>query len=328
MFASHKRASPETIGFFLVPKFSMIAFISAIEPLRMANRLSGEALYRWVLISKDGGSVTASNGIRVEPHVAMDSVNEGGDGLSVPSIAVVSGIEAERYKDRDVFTWLRRQDRKGAGIGALCTGSHVLARAGLLDGHSCTIHWENLPGFREQFPDIEVSDDLFAIDRDRFTCSGGMAALDMMLHFVSQHHGSDLATQVSEQCIVDRIRGGEDHQRMPVGIRLGIHHPKLLDAIRLMEANLEEPLSQAELARYAGLSRRQIERLFVKHLGRSPTQYYRELRLDRARQLLNQTDLLVIDVAMACGFVSASHFSKCYRQRYGSTPHEERRRVV
>ena len=150
----------------------------------------------------------------------------------------------------------------------------------------------------------------------------------MMLHLVARHHGNDLATQVSEQCIVDRIRGGEDHQRMPVGVRLGVHHAKLLDAIRLMEANLEEPLSQVELARYAGLSRRQIERLFIKHLGRSPTQYYRELRLERARQLLHQTDLLMIDVAMACGFDSASHFSKCYRQRYGSTPHEERTRVA
>ena len=324
MFGSQRRSTPETIGFFLVPNFSMIAFTSAIEPLRMANRMSGEDLYRWVLISKDGGSVTASNGIGVEPHAAMDEVNKGGDGLTVPSIAVVSGIEAERYKDRDVFAWLRRQDRKGTDIGALCTGSHVLARAGLLDGHRCTIHWENLPGFREEFPEIEVTDDLFAIDRDRFTCSGGMAALDMMLHLVARQHGSDLATQVSEQCIVDRIRGGEDHQRMPIGVRLGVYHPKLLDTIRLMEAQLEEPLSQAELARHVGLSRRQIGRLFIKHLGRSPAQYYRELRLERARHLLHQTDLPVIEVAMACGFVSASHFSKCYRQRYGSTPHEER----
>jgi transcriptional regulator GlxA family with amidase domain len=149
----------------------------------------------------------------------MEAVNEDGDGLAIPAIAVVSGIEAEHYKGCDIFAWLRRQDRKGTEIGALCTGSHVLARAGLLDGYICTIHWENLPGFREAFPDIEVADDLFAIDRNRFTCPGGMAALDMMLHLVARQHGSDLATQVSEQCIVDRIRGGEDHQRMPVGVR-------------------------------------------------------------------------------------------------------------
>lgn len=328
MFASQKRDSPETIGFFLIPEFSMIAFTAAIEPLRMANRMSDDELYTWVLISKGGNSVTASNGIAVEPHLAMDKVNKGGDSLAVPSIAVAGGIEAERFKDADVFAWLRRQDRKGADIGALCTGSHILARAGLLDGYSCTIHWENLPGFREEFPDIEVSDDLFAIDRNRFTCSGGTAALDMMLHLVARQHGNDLATKVSEQCIVDHIRSGDDHQRMPLGARLGIHHLKLLDAIRLMEANLEEPLSQQELAEYVGLSRRQIERLFLKHLGRTPTRYYRELRLERARHLLYQTALPVIDVAMACGFVSASHFSKCYRQLYGSTPHEERTHVA
>jgi transcriptional regulator GlxA family with amidase domain len=328
MLARRKRASPETIGFFLVPKFSMIAFTSAIEPLRMANRMSGEELYNWVLISKGGESVTASNGIAVEPHLAMDRDNKGGDGLALPSIAVVSGIEAERYQDADVFAWLRRHDRKGADIGALCTGSHILARAGLLDGYTCTIHWENLLGFREEFPDIAVTDDLYAIDRNRFTCSGGLAALDMMLHLVAREHGSDLATMVSEQCIVDRIRSGDDHQRLPLGVRLGVRHPKLLDAIRLMESNLEEPLSQRELAEYVGLSRRQIERLYRRHLGRTPARYYRELRLERARHLLYQTGLPVIDVAMACGFVSASHFSKCYRQRYGSRPHEERPRVA
>ena len=328
MFGSTNRARPETIGFFLVPDFSMIAFTSAVEPLRMANRLSGSHLYRWCLVSKDGGPTTASNGIAVEAQVPMSRVNHGNAGLVLPTVILVSGLGAERFDDGDVFAWLRRQDRKGVDIGALCTGAHVLARAGLLDGSACTIHWENIPGFREEFPDIEVTGELFEIGRKRFTCSGGTAALDMMLHMVAQQHGRKLAAMVSEQCILDRIRGAGDRQRMPPGLRLGIYHAKLIGAIQLMESNLEEPLSQEEIASHAGLSRRQLERLFLKHLRRTPTRYYRELRLERARSLLYQTDLAVIDVAVACGFVSASHFSRCYRQVYGITPGEERSRVA
>ena len=161
-----------------------------------------------------------------------------------PAVVLCGGIGSEHYQDHEVFAWLRRYDRHGAQIGALCTGAHVLARAGLLDGHRCTIHWENLPGFIEEFPDIQVTADLFEIDRNRFTCSGGTAALDLMLHRIALAHGDELATKVSEQCILDRIRGPHDRQRMPLRVRLGVHHPKLIRAVEIMEANIEEPLSQ------------------------------------------------------------------------------------
>ena len=168
----------------------------------------------------------------------------------------------------------------------MCTGAHLLARAGLLNGHKCTIHWENLPGFVEEFPEIDVTADLFEVDRNRLTCSGGTAALDLMLHLIAARHGQELVSKISEQCLLDRIRQPHDHQRMPYRVRLGIHHPKLIGAIEMMEANVEEPLDQAMLARYVGLSRRQLERLFRKHLGARPAQYYLELRLERARHLL------------------------------------------
>jgi AraC family transcriptional regulator, glycine betaine-responsive activator len=223
-----------------------------------------------------------------------------------------------------VFAWLRRMDRHGATVGALCTGAHILARAGLITDHRCTIHWENLPGFVEAFPDIDVAADLYEIDRNRFTCSGGTAPLDLMLSRIAQTHGDELATKVSEQCLLDRIRGPHDRQRMPIRIRLGVHHPKLIMAIELMEANIEDPLPQEQLAHYIGLSRRQLERLFRRHMGRTPAQYYLELRLERARHLLYQTDLPIMNIACACGFVSASHFSTCYRQMFGKTPRAER----
>jgi transcriptional regulator GlxA family with amidase domain len=245
-------------------------------------------------------------------------------GRDAPIIILCSGLGAEHIRDRELFAWLRRAERSGAMIGAVCTGAHLLARAGLLNGHKCTIHWENLPGFVEEFPDIEVVADLFEMDRGRMTCSGGTAALDMMLNLIGTEHGQELATRVSEQCIVDRIRQPHDHQRTPYRVRLGIHNPKLINAIEMMEANVEEPLDQEMLARYVALSRRQLERLFRKHLGRTPAQYYLELRLERARHLLYQTTMPIMNIAFACGFVSASHFSTCYRQMYGKTPRAER----
>ena len=317
----------EVFAFLLVPEFSMIAFASAIEPLRLANRLSGRKLYRWILASKDGGPVRASNGIDVQVETSMDRL-EMKVGQAMPTIVICSGVGAERYQDREVLGWLRRADRHGAMIGALCTGAHILARAGLISDHRCTIHWENLPGFVEAFPDLDVAADLFEVDRNRFTCSGGTAPLDLMLNRISAGHGEELATKVSEQCLLDRIRGPQDRQRMPIRMRLGVHHPKLIMAIELMEANIEEPLSQELLAKYVGLSRRQLERLFRRHLGRTPAQYYLELRLERARHLLYQTDLPIMSIACACGFVSASHFSTCYRQMFGKTPRAERNEAV
>jgi AraC family transcriptional regulator, glycine betaine-responsive activator len=315
-------AGSELLLFFLVPSFTMMAFTSAVEPLRLANREACRELYRWKLVSKDGLPVAASNGISVHVDGAMRDC-EPMAGVR-PAVVVCGGIGTERYQDRDVFAWLRRHDRHGAEIGALCTAAHALARAGLLDAHRCTIHWENLPGLAEAFPDIEVTGDLFEIDRKRFTCSGGAAAFDLMLHRIAVRHGEELAARISEVCILDRIRRPHDRQRMPLPVRLGVHHPKLTRAVEIMEANIEEPLRQEALAQRTGLSRRQLERLFRRHLTRTPAQFYLETRLERARHLIHQTDLPIMSIACATGFVSASHFSTCYRQMFGKTPRAER----
>ncbi len=314
-------AGPETVLFLLVPDFTLIAFACAVEPLRIANRMAGRELYRWRLASKDGRPVASSTGIAV----AVDlSLAEAAQLTPLPTVVLCSGLHGERYQDREVIAWLRRLDRRGAEIGAICTGAHVLARAGLLTGHRCTIHWENLPGFSEDFPDIEVVQELFEIDRRRFTSPGGTAALDLMLDRIRTRHGEALATMVSEQCILERIRAKSDPQRPPVRQRLKVHHAKLAQAIELMEMHIEDPMGQETLARRVGLSRRQLERLFRQHLNRTPAQHYLETRLERARHLLRQTDQPVMAVACATGFVSASHFSTCYRQLFGRTPREER----
>lgn len=313
---------PEPIGFLLVPKFSMMAFAAAVEPLRAANRMSGHALYSWHLLTKDGAPVAASNGIVVSPESSIAEARH------LTTMFVCAGIDVHLYRDKEVFSWLRRLARNGVHIGALCSASHILARAGLLEGYRCTIHWENLLGFSEEFPDIDVSADLFEIDRNRFTCSGGTAALDMMLHRIAPRYGKELATAVSDQLIHDRIRGPQDQQRLTLQSRLGIRDAKLLSVVAQMEANIEEPLSRNALARSVELSTRQLERLFGDKLGGTPRRYYLGLRLRHARQMLLQTDLSVLAVALACGFVSASHFSKCYREYFDKTPRDERREAA
>ncbi len=317
MLGNAPRELPLTSAIVLIPNFSMIALTSAVEPMRMANRVSGRLLYDWRLITVDGEPVTASCGIEFRPTATLEAAN----GFS--TVMVCSGIDVYNYSNKTLDSWLRRMDRRGADIGALCTGTHFLARAGLLNDYRCTIHWENLAGFLEAFPEIEVSTELFEIDRNRFTCSGGTAALDMMLNVITRQHGYELAVQVADIFTHERIRDHHDHQRMSLPARLGVRHPKLLAVIALMEENLEEPLSRTGLAREAGLSTRQLERLFRKYLNRSPARHYLELRLNKSRLLLLQTNMSVIDVALACGFVSASHFSKCYRDFFGRTPRKE-----
>jgi len=318
MFGSPPNNLPHRIAMFVVPQFAMMGFTSAIEPLRSANRLSGRPLYSWHILSRDGKPVTASNGIAVVPEASIDTAGR------YHAVIACAGLAAELYEDRAVFAWLRRLDRQGIDIGAISLGPYLLARAGLLDGYRCTIHWENLSGFGEAFPHLDVTSELFEVDRNRFTCSGGIAALDLMLNLIRLQHGHDLATAVSDQFMHERIRDRHDRQRMALPARLGIRHPKLVAAVRRMEETLDEPVSCADLAKIVDLSGRQLERLFRKYLGRTPTRYYTELRLNKARLLLLQTDLSVLDVALACGFASASHFSKCYREFFKKTPSEER----
>ena len=315
-------SKPEHYGFLQVPNYSMIAFSSAIEPLRMANRDAGRELYRWSVYTIDGLPEKASNGLEVTPDGSIESA----DDISI--LFVCGGAEiAEAWSKQLQFALRRIAKRSGMKLGALCTGSYLLARAGLLDGYRCTIHWENIASLREDFPEVVVTDDLFLIDRDRITCAGGQAAMDMMLKLIESRHGNKLVTHISEQFMCERIRSSDDRQRIPLHLALGSNQPKLTEAVTLMEANIEEPISLDELSSYVGISRRQLERLFQKHLNCVPTRYYLNLRLNRARLLLLQTSKSIVDIALACGFISAPHFSKCYRDLFGIPPRDERRKL-
>ena len=311
--------------FYLVPDFTMVAFATALDPLRIANRMLGYPAYKWRLASHDGKPVQASNGVECAVDSSLEEERRKLGGPDRPSMVIVcSGVNVESYNSKSTFAWLREEYHRGVAVGGLCTGAYVLASAGLLAGKRCAIHWENLPGFSEAFPKANVFADLFEVDGNIYTCAGGTAALDMMLKMIGDDFDESLVNRVCEQVLTDRVRSPTDRQRLPLRARLGVQNAKVLSIIELMEANLAEPLSLLEIADQVDLSRRQIERLFRQEMGRSPARYYLEIRLDRARHLLVQSALPVVDVAIACGFVSASHFSKCYRELYGRSPQQER----
>ncbi len=303
--------------FLLLDKFTMINFSGAIEPLRIANRVSGDTLYTWLLCG-EGQEKACSNGATFRLDVGLDEMDRD------DTILVCGGIDIQRMTTKGVINWLRREARRGVTIGGLCTGAHTLAKAGLLDGRKATIHWENQDGFAEEFEDVKLTKSVYVMDGNRWTTAGGISSIDLMLRVIAEDHGEDLANTVADQLIYSSIRTDQDTQRLSIPTRIGVRHPKLSMVIQMMEGAIEDPMSPADLAEDVGMSTRQLERLFRRYLNRSPKRYYMELRLQKARNLLMQTDMSVINVALACGFASPSHFSKCYRSHYNTTPYRER----
>ncbi|MEM6618827.1 MAG: GlxA family transcriptional regulator [Pseudomonadota bacterium] len=304
--------------FLLLDRFSLLPFATALDALRLANRYGRHDIYSWALISEDGAYAASSSGARISVDHGLTEIGRD------DTIVVCGGRDIAETSTRPVLAWLRREARKGVHIGALCTGAWTLARAGLLDGRTCTIHWENQDSFAEEFDEVELSKSVYVIDGNRFTSAGGTSSLDLMLKLMATHQGTELANWVADQSLHTNIRTERDEQRLSIPTRIGVRHPKLSTVIQMMEANIEEPVSPSVLAADVGMSTRQLERLFARYLNRSPKRYYMELRLQKARNLLMQTDMSVINVALACGFASPSHFSKCYRAQYDTTPYRER----
>jgi AraC family transcriptional regulator, glycine betaine-responsive activator len=313
-----REEATHVVGLYLVDNFTMVAFTAVVECLRLANYVSRQPLFAWKLYSRDGQPVRASNGI----PVGVDGSLADMEGL--PHVIVCAGIGVETMDHKALIARLRRLSSYGTHLGSVCVGAFVLAEGGLLAGYRCTTHWEYIDVLRERYPTLDVKEELFEIDRNRFTAGGGTAAIDMMLALIASWKGMDIASAVTDALIHHRMRGREERQRMAIGARLGVSHPKLLQAVALMEEHLEAPLACAEIAEEIRLSPRQMERLFREHLGEKPARYYIALRLKRARHLLRHTGKPILDVAIACGFASASHFSKTYGEYYGITPSEDR----
>ena len=304
--------------FVLLEDFTLLSFAAALETLRIANRMAETDVYTWQIIGEGGDVVSCSSGTTFQLDGDLCELTRD------DTILICGGINIQTASTKKILNWLRREARRGVTIAGLCTAAFTLAKAGLLDGRKATIHWENQDSFLEEFPEVDLTKSVFIVDGPRITTAGGTSSIDMMLTIIAQDHGEELANAVADQMIYSSIRTDQDTQRLSVPTRIGVRHPKLSQVIQIMEQNIEEPISPSILAQDVGMSTRQLERLFRRYLNRSPKRYYMELRLQKARNLLMQTDMSVINVALACGFASPSHFSKCYRAQYNTTPYRER----
>lgn len=311
---------PYRYGFLLTPDFTLIAFSSAVEVLRMANLTSQQELYRWSVLSLDDRPVASSASFEIQPNLPFAHARE------LDALFVCAGVNVRKNWDARLGTELRRLAAANMPLGALCTASYLLAKAGVLDDHRCTVHWEYIASMREEFPRLTVKDDIFEIDRKRYTCAGGTAPLDLMLYLVSRDYGRDVAFDISEEFTVERIRDLGESQEVSVRNQSPGAPDYLSDAVQLMKHNVSERLFVEEIAEYLKVSTRQLERAFKRYFNTSPSQYYLRVRLNAARNLLRHSSMTVRAIAIETGFKSLQHFSKCYFDHFKVRPTQERGR--
>ena len=310
---------PHEVVFALMPAFNIASFGASLGPMRKANCISGRELYRWQVASLDGKPVRSSSGILVHADFEIDAASN-------PDLVLVcSGDDVENHVHEGCLRWLRRLAKRNVVLGGIDTGACLLAKSGVLRGYKCTTQWDHRDALIEDHPEVVVTTGVCVFDRDRITCAGGDAPGDLMMNYIAREHGRHLAAAIAEQLVHDRIRGTRDVQRRPLVQHIGTGQPRLVDAVQLMEANLEEPLPVEQIAELVGLSRRQLERLFRRHLKCVPSRYYLRVRLAKAHHLLRQTSNSIMSIALSAGFVSASHFSKAYKDLFGYPPRDERR---
>lgn len=318
MFGDRPKSYPQKLTFLLVPGFSLFGLTSMLGALRHANRASGRSLYEWHLISEHGGLVVSSDELEIMTHNSL---------LDVPdceTLIVCAGNSPQDHVTPALLGYIRHQASHGADIGSQDTAAYITAAAGVLDGYRTTMHWESFQSTTESFPNVDLVQELFVVDRKRFSCSGALSGLDMMLHLISTQHGNGLATEVADELIYTQKRAHSDPQRATLQSRLDSRNPHLIDAVQLMERNMEEPLTIPEIAQHLGISDRELERLFRHYLQETPKTYYRNIRLDQARWMLQQTTDSVTNISVACGFSSLSHFTRSYQQRFQRKPSQER----
>ena len=313
------RSAARKFAVLIFPGFPLMAFSAIIEPLRAANTITGRRLYDWTIVAPDDAPVTASNGIVVTPHHAAAKAP------AADYIMVCSGGDADRLVAKKPLSWIRKTLRLGGTIGSVADGAFYLARAGLLDGFACTLHWQSQPAFLEAFPHIKLAREIFVIDRTRVTSAGGVGALDMMVELIGRHHGAELARQVAEWFVHDRIKATADRERLQLRLRTGIRDDVVLKAVAEMERAQDRPEEISAIAARLGLSIGQLERLFKAEFGIGPAEYYRRFTLEKARDLLTHSKMPVREVGLACGYQSFSSFVRAYRAVFGTTPGKARK---
>ena len=305
-------------GFVVVPNFSLIALSACVDPLRIANSVLGKSVYRSVLLSVDGGLVASSDGIQVMTQHSL---------AQAPALDVVFVIGPNPIPKRGLRAltqWLKKMASHGLPLGGIDTGAYLMAQAGLLDGYRCTIHWQDHEALAEQFPQVLVTQHFFEVDRDRYTCSGGVAPLDLMTYLLTQAPGNrQLANEVANLLVVER-RSLTDIQTVSIIHQERVTHPVAVEALRLMEANVSEPLTIAEIAQFANISLRSLQRLFRQQFAQSAERIYLDIRLAHARILVQRSDKTVREIALQTGFASPSHLTARYTPRFGAPPQKDR----
>ena len=300
--------------FLLLPKLTMLAFSSSLEPLRIVNQLTQKEIYNWHILTPNNLPVTCSNGVVVSPDTKLENVQKNA------TIFICSGVEPMFTADKQVISWIRRQHRMGSKFGGICTGAYALAKAGIIGTSKFTLHWENQPGFIETFHNLLPTQSLFEIENNLITCGGGSAATDMMLHLIEESLGRDVAVVVADMCIHKRVSGHKAPQKSSLSVALGSRNLHLISAIQVMTETVEDPLPLVKMCEILKISRRQLERLFKRYTQQSPIQFYYSLRLERAHALLNETNMSITEIATATGFNSASHLSRQFKAKYNISP--------
>lgn len=324
---SEENSETRHIGLLLVDGFALMSYASVVEAYRAANVLAGRQIYRWTHISTGGEACHASNGATIAADAVVGSPRfAAGQGSDYDTLFVIAGGDPLAFSDARTFAWLRAAAARGTVIAGISAGPYLLARAGLLDSYRATIHWEHRPAFAEHFPLVSLEAGLYVIDRRRVTCAGGMAAMDLVLELIEREQGHMLSSEVSDWFIRSETRAADRPQRLSLRDRYKIANDRMLKVLAHMEATVAEPVDRETLAKVAGVSVRQLERLFAAHFAESVSSFYKRTRLMQAEQLLRSTGLSVTDVALACGFKSSSHFSRAYRELHGEPPREARLR--
>ena len=309
-----KSVTKRRIGILPIDGFAVMSYAALTEPMRAANVLARRTLYEMINISASGHPIASSGAALVMPQAKV------GDDLSLDYLFVVAGGDPTTYDNRAVINWLARMAREGVPLGGVSGGPIILARAGLMAGRRMTVHWEHAAALAEISPHLLIERSLYVIDRDRVSCAGGSAPMDLMHALITQHHGKPFARLVSDWFMHTEVRPSAGPQRGGLVERVGVNNAAILDAVEVMEANVAEPVSLPHLATTAGLSERQLNRLFTEKLGRATMRYYRELRLEKAQSLLRNSPLTLTEIALATGFASSSHFSRAYAAQFGQPP--------
>ncbi|MER8428429.1 GlxA family transcriptional regulator [Mesorhizobium sp. M1403] len=318
---------PIELVVLVLPGFSNLALHAFIEPFRIANTVTRLKLFTWRIAGLDRRPVEGASGISVAVDVTIDELNTCSGHRGPNHLVIVAGEPVGRRLSPQFNNFLRIIARRGVPISALGTATWLLAQTGLLAGARCTIHWSRLAAFSEVFSQPQIRDSLFVKDGQFSTCAGELASFDLAVDMIANHVGAFTAQEVCRHVTVEGQRSGTNRQTGPTGLAFAGVSDKLLMAMRIMEENVEYPLTMSEVAERSGVSRRQLERLFAAHVHVPPVRHYLRVRVDHAKRLIEGTSMPIIDIAIACGFLSPSHFAKCFRVFNGISPQQCRATV-